>query len=376
MRLMRSSFGTPVIGFALVTFAACALGCGTVGGTPFLRAYSAGDRAYSAGRFDDADLAYRDASKVAERPRDREESLYAAADSEFRAGHIDEALRTFDQLSMAEPRGERSIRASYRAARIRIAAGDEAVGYRALQRILELAPEHGVSHRALMLVTAHIEATGGAEAALSWEASFLPRVADTRLGEEITYDMALRRESTGDLAGALRGFLACADRYRYPTGALFDDALFHASVLHERLGDAQGAVTDLERMLSVHETSLMNGSYDRPRMPPAQLRIGELQHRLLHDHAKARESFHRLSKEFPHSVLRAKSLFLEAEIARDDGDTKSACALASNLVDDFADSRYARRADTLCTAFAPRAAALRKILRERRDGRGSHRRGG
>jgi len=348
-----------------VLCAIVALGCGTVGGKTFVRAFAAGERAYTAGRFAEAAQEYDKAAAVAERPRDKEEALYAGGEARFRAGDEKGALARFDELAASKPPGERSIRAAYRAARIRIARGDEKRGYADLAAILKQAPEHGIASRALKAIVLHVEETDGKPAAIAWEEKLYPGVADTRLGEELMYDIALRKEASGDAAGALKGFLACADRYPYPSGALWDDALWHASVIHEKQGDGKAAIAVLAKMLAVREHSYAGGSYDRPRMPMAQLRIGELERDVLKDRAAARKSFHRVYSNFPATILRAKALFQEAMLAKEDGDS-DACSLATRILDEFPDSRFARRADEPCPQVAARAEALRKKRLEKR----------
>jgi TolA-binding protein len=102
-------------------------------------------------------------------------------------------------------------------------------------------------------------------------------------------------------------------------------------------------------------------------MPQAQLRIAVLQRDRLDDHAAARASFHRLYSDFPKSILRPKALFEEAGLAKHDGDSSTACVLANRILDEFPDSRFARRADDVCPAVTARAADLRKRKERPKD---------
>jgi hypothetical protein len=148
--------------------------------------------------------------------------------------------------------------------------------------------------------------------------------------------------------------VACAARHPYPKGALFDDALWHASQLEETLGRPEQAVLHLRNMLAVREVSTMTGSYERPRFSPAQFRIAVLYRDALHDRAAARREFHRLYTEYPTSTLRDDALWEEAKLARDDGSMADACAIAAVLTRDFPSSRYAPCAGAICpTATAP-----------------------
>jgi tetratricopeptide (TPR) repeat protein len=342
------------------------LACGPPAGTAFLRAYAAGDRDYTAGRYLDAAVEYEEAAKIAKRDRDRDEAIYSAAVARFRGGDVDGALKHFDALSKEDPPGERAIRSAFRAAEIRIDRGDKKRGYDDLEKILKRAPEHGVSRRALLVIVNGIVEKDGEAAAIAWEEKLYPAVATTRLGEELCYDIAHRREKTGDIAAALKGFLTCADTYPYPKGALWDDSLWHASRLYEKQGDLKMAIAVLERMLAAREKSYMSGSYNRPRMSAAQFRIAELQRDALKDPLAARASFHRVYVEHQSSILRPKALYEEAKLAKEANDTAAACSLADKLLNEFQDSRYARRADDVCAAAAPRAEALRKARAEKR----------
>jgi tetratricopeptide (TPR) repeat protein len=336
--------------------------CGTPGGTAYVRAHAAGDRAYTAGRYLEAAEKYEEAAKTAKRDRDHDESLYAAAVARLKGGDVNGALAHFDTLAKEDPPGERAIRSAFRAAELRIERGETAKGYADLEAIMKKAPEHGVARRALMAVVNNIEESEGKAAAIAWEEKFYPGVASTRLGEEVCYDLAHRREKNGDDKGALNGFLSCADKYPYPKGALWDDSLWHASRLHEKLGDANAAIADLQRMLDKREKSYMSGSYNRPRMSGAQFRIAELQRDLLKDNTAARASFRKVYAEHVSSILRPRALFEEAKIS----EPGAACALAEKLLAEFEDTRFARKADEVCPAVAPKAEALRKKREEKR----------
>jgi hypothetical protein len=115
-------------------------------------------------------------------------------------------------------------------------------------------------------------------------------------------------------------------------------------------------------MLDKREKSYMSGSYNRPRMAASQFRIGELQRDGLKDPAAARASFHKVYAEHTSSILRPRALFEEAKLA----DASTACTLAEAILKEFEDSRFARRADEVCPAVAPKAEALRKKRAEKR----------
>ena len=345
----------------------CALlGCSPPAGVKFVRASAAADRAYSAGRYLEAAEAYERAAEAAERPRDREEARYSAGVARERGGDVPGALALYDAIAGTKEPGERAVRAAFRAARLRLARGEEAKALEGLRALIARAPDHGVTRRALATVNTHLEQAEGPAAVLAFERKLFEQFEKTQLGEELCYDVGHRTEATGDDAGALTQFLWCANRYPYPAGALWDDNLWHASRLHEKLGRPTEAVATLERMVASHEASFGNGSYTKPRMPAAQFRIAVLQRDALKDPASARKSFHRVYTEYPATVLRARALFEEGQLAADAGDVQSACSLAEALLTQFSDTRWARTCDRFCAAAGPRAEALRKARTEKR----------
>ncbi|MBK7399149.1 MAG: tetratricopeptide repeat protein [Myxococcales bacterium] len=351
----------------LVLAIALALGaCGTVGGAPFVRAMSAGDKAYTHGRYREAAELYEQAAATAERPKDRDEALYTAARCWERIGEDKKALAHYQKLTEETPPGERSFRAAYRAANLLTSQGKEKEAQALLRKILEKAPDQAIARRALRLVVEQIEATEGKAAAEAFERKLYPSVEKSGLGEAICNDLARRKGDAGDHATAAKEYGACADKYPYPFGALWDDALFHASIEHEAAGDPKAAVADLEKMLAVHEASYGNGSYDRPRMPAAALRVGELQRDKLGDKEAARKAFGRVFAEFPASVQCARAIFFAAQLDKEASRTGDACSLGKRLLEKYPHTKWARRADEVCPALAPDVEKLRAEREKRR----------
>jgi hypothetical protein len=152
-----------------------------------------------------------------------------------------------------------------------------------------------------------------------------------------------------------------ANRWPYPHGALFDDALYHASEEDERLGRYPDAIADLQTLLAEREVvgpfvafrpNNMFGSYQRPRMTPAQFRVAYLYAMKLGDRASARSALHAVYSDFKTSDRRGEALWLEAELWRDDADTATSCNRLSTLVSDFPDSRYVPCARDVCPSIA------------------------
>ena len=136
-----------------------------------------------------------------------------------------------------------------------------------------------------------------------------PRTKGSNLEELLAYERARRLDMLGRSAEARDAYVDCANRWPYPKGAFFDDSLYRASEMEEKLGRPKEAIDHLERLLSYREKSTTIGSYERPRYVPAVLRIAKLYEERLNDRGKARDALHRLYSEFTTSTLRDDALF-------------------------------------------------------------------
>ncbi|HEU4412073.1 MAG TPA: tetratricopeptide repeat protein [Polyangiaceae bacterium] len=336
----------------LAALLAAAAGCGSSGGDAFAQAKFAGDRANSAGRHAEAAARYREAAARARAPRDRDEALYLEAATYHRAGDRARAVAAYDALARASPRGERSARARFDAAFLRIEAGD-AKGWAELEAALYAHPAAGSARRALGAIVRH-EDEARAGGGLAWLEAARPRLAPTELAEDASYLRAHALARAGRLREARDAFAETASRHPYPYGSLTDDAWWNASLLDEKLGDRAAAVDDLRRLLAPRERAAFGqGSYERARYDDAQFRLGVLYRDALGDEAAARREFRRLYRDFPASTLRDDALWAEAQLARRAGDRAGLCSIASDLRANFAESRYAGCTALLCERVAP-----------------------
>lgn len=324
--------------------------CAPARGAGFDASFAQGARAEGSGRFAEAAAAYDRATAAAVRTRDREQARWDAAEMVARVGPLADALVRLDAI--ASDAGEHSAEAALRAADLRIAQGDAAAGWAAMRQVAVLYPRHGVAHVAIRRVVEHARELGGAQGALKELQALAMVLGATEVEPLVSYLTAQETEAVGDDAGALAAYLQVATRWPYPFGAFFDDALWHASLLDEKLGRPGAAVDDLERMVRERETTNIVGTYERARYVPAMLRIGALWQGPLHDPARAREAYHRLYSEFSNSTSRDDALWLEASSWRGDGDDARACELLATLIHAFPDSRYVPCAVSRCTALA------------------------
>ncbi len=317
------------------------LGCGgSAKPTAYARSFARAERAESAGRFAEAARSYDDASREAPSPRERDHARYLAGVVLDRAGDRSSAAERFRPLAEQPVPGEDSAAAAYRLAEMRIEEGDDRGGFGAMDGVVRRFPSSGVARPALHRFVRHMDDEQGPARTLDYLRSLEPSLGGTERGEEIAYEIALRLAALDRTQEARDAFLSIATRWPYPFGALWDDSLFRASELDEKLGRYSEAIEDLERMLKERESSTVVGSYQRPRFGEAQMRVAILYRDRLHDHARARAELHRLYADFSTSTLRDRALWLEAAIARDDGDGGSACSTLETLIDDFPDSRF------------------------------------
>jgi tetratricopeptide (TPR) repeat protein len=324
---------------------------------------AAGARAEGAGRFAEAARAYDDAWREGRRALDRDQARWDAAEMLARDGQLAVAVGRLEAIA-SDPLSEHQAEAAYRVGILRIDSGDPQVGWRDLEQVPRRFPGHGVAHAAVRRLVQHADETGP-RAGLAELRALARDLDSTELVELLAYLTAEHLEMLGDERGAREAYGHIADRWGYPFGAFFDDALWRASLIDERLGLYEGAIDDLTRLVRERETTTLVGSYERSRYVPAMLRIGELCRDRLHDRARARDAFHRLYAEFAHSTMRDRALWLEAALWRDDGDAVTACDRLGTLIEKFPDSRYVPCAIEQCRTLArPRDSAAPRECHE------------
>ena len=342
--------------------AGAGVACAPTYGKPYLDAMAAGDRAFGAGRYDEAARAYDDAAAKALRVKDRDEARFLQARTYQRAEKWVEASSTFRRLAKDSPTGPRTVRAEFDIADLEIEHGNPEAGWRMLAEAARRNPTHGLARHAVVRLAQHAGEVGGGErAAEAWLRAARPTWDGTELEQVLEYEIAVSLERQERLPEARDAFLKTARAHPYPFGGLTDDAFWHAAEIDTKLGQHQQAIDLLRELLRGRESpSHTVGSYERPRFSQAQMRIAEITRDGLRDGARARVEFHRVYTDHPTSLLRDDALWAEALLARAAGDAPAACRAMSNLVDDLEDSRYVRCATLICStvkAPAPRSGA-------------------
>lgn len=332
----------------LLLFALAA--CAPNRGDEYQRALAEARRAHHHGRFEEAAGKFDEAARTAKVPRDAVYARYEAALARARSGDRARASRELRALADAKPETPYSALAAFKAADLAWASDPQA-GYQELEEVALRFPESGVARSALQRLLRRDDEEGPAKALAHLDA-LVPRTAGTKLHETVAYERGKRLAELGRTAEARDVFLGVADKWPYPGGSYFDDALYRASEMEEKLGRPREAIAHLERLLSFRETASVLGSYERPRYVPAVLRIAKLYEENLNDRAMARETLHRLYRDFTTSILRDDALWREAELWRKDGDTSTSCSRLATLASDFPDSRYVPCVTVLCPNVA------------------------
>jgi TolA-binding protein len=337
---------------AVVLLGAALVACAPSLPAAYVHARDTAESDYSSGHFTEAGKAWLDAARSASTPRDRNDARYRAATSYQRAGELDQARERYSQL--AAGKSDRAARAAFTLADLRLQSGDEAGGYAALEAAIRKYPSSGVANLALTRYFAFLASKGGDQAALEYATHPPADLAQSELAEQLLYERARRSDALGATKEARDAYVELADRYPYPHGAYWDDALFRGADCELRLHEARGAIDLLGRMLAAREASRMSGSYERPRFADAAFRVAELYRDELKDPEAARRAFHSVFVNYPTSTLRDDALWQEALLARGESDT-AACAPLSLLVTQLPDSRFAPCAHEICGALRPMA---------------------
>lgn len=340
-RLLRPS-RPGLLASALVAYLC---GCGTPKPSEYARLDAAAARAYSAGRYDEAARRWEEAARTAKLPRNKSAARYLEASSMVRGGRRAEAVVVFDRALADDPKGPRAARAAYDKALTLIALDRTAAGYEALDRMLRAYPESGVAPAALRRYLSHLSDGAAIRRYLD---QIAPRLEATELGEHAHYAYAESLERDGQLDAARARYALAAQKYPYPRGALWDDALFHAAELDVKLGDPRAAIARLEEMLGHRETAYMSGSYERGRYAEARFKIAELYRDALEDPTSARKNFEKLFSDHGTSRLRDDAAWNAALLALRSGDRAGACKDLRALVTTIPDSRFAPCAPRLC----------------------------
>lgn len=343
----RAGKWTVRIGCLLIVAGAA---CAAAESQSFISSFRAAQRAFNAGRYEEAARLYRRAADEATRIRDRDEAFFMQAYMLERLHKWPQARDAYRDLVATSPKGPRTARAAFDAALIEAEHANDDVGWEHVERALYEYPNHGVARHALELWAAHVADARGEPALRGELGDMLEQLRSSSLAQPIKYQIALSLQRSGEIEKARAQFLRTAREHPYPKGSLTDDALYHASELAEQLGQPRQAIADLRELLTPREGA-MGGSYERPRFPQAQMRIARLYRERLGDRESARREFRVMYTRHGTSILADDAMWNAALISLELDDEGDACDIASAIRDREPASRYRRCLAELCEAL-------------------------
>lgn len=336
------------LGFALLSLALEA--CAPALPPAYVKSRDAAESAYAKGQFAESAQRWLSAADSADSARDRSDARYRAAASFERAGRVDDARKWYELL--ARGKSERAPRAAFALADLRLKQGDTTGGLAELEAAIRKYPSSAIAALALRRYFSALADEGGDRAVLDYIQRVEPELGRTELAEQILYERARRLETLGATDDAALAYVALADRFPYPYGAYWDDALLRGAELEQRAGRPERAIALLERMVHARETSRMSGSYERAHFADAAYRLAELYRDARHDADAARRAFRGVFIDYPTSTLRDDALWQEAKLARGISE-QQACEPLRLLVSQLPESRYVPCAHEMCTKIAP-----------------------
>jgi tetratricopeptide (TPR) repeat protein len=299
-----------------------------------------------AGEWDAALAAYDDAIESCKAVKDETRGRETCAQAHLgraelldRMGRHEDAAAAYEATPAAiDDDPVASCNATYRAGKIRLDLGQLVPAYQLLWRAITDYPDAPAADNALRVLL--LDGRRRAPAELYEQLQLLAdRLTNTEIGDNLLYSMAdLAKTELGDAAAAL----AIYDRMveAYPTGALFDDALWHGAALARAAGDARGAVARYRKLLATREVAWLNGSYNSEWFDNSWLQIGITLRDDLRDFERALNAFRQIPKDYPASILLDDAMFEQAVTYERMGSRDRACRALSKLHEKWPDSKY------------------------------------
>lgn len=335
--LQKIGAGRVVLALALGLFAVgCVPTISKQRGEAHLNALAEAEAHQHHGRLAEAAAAYRDAAEKAERRVDRDECLYRESRVYARMGEFQKAIELCDQLAEIEPMARRTLRAKLDASRYRL-LGDDAdeikKAEKTLRNLITEHPDSAASRSALrMLAVRHIDDVEDKEEGLAWLESLLEEVRNESIGEpmmNIQAELLLKLGRRDEAIGILESQV---EKYPYPEGRRWDDALYRLAELAVEDKNPKKAIAFLEQMIEVHESSYIIGSYTRPMFSKAALKIARIYRDELNDPKSAIKAYAHVRSEFPMSLSVDDALAEEAELRLAQGDRAAGCDLLREVI--------------------------------------------
>jgi tetratricopeptide (TPR) repeat protein len=285
------------------------------------------------GRFKEAAETYQKASEVAERKVDKDEALYRESRTLARMGDYKGAIAICDALGAETRVARRTLRCRLDSARYRFLIGEDEKADEDLMTLIIDEPESAAARSALrMLAVRHVDEVEDKEEGLTWLREMRADVKTSALGEPLMSAEAQLLLQMGRKDEAKIVLERQVERYPYPEGSRWDDALWQLADLALENENPKAAIGYLKQMVERHEYSIIIGSYTRPLMSKAALRIARIYRDDLRDNQAALDAYEEVRSEFPRSIVVDDSLAEEAELRIAQGDRSKGCDLLKELM--------------------------------------------
>lgn len=350
--LVRSLRLLPIVIFLLL--AGCPPTISEPRSTEFRHALADGERHLGHGRSEEAVTSFALAAETAERRVDLDESLVRETIALTNLGRYEEAVVILEEVGNRRPVSRRTSRAIFEAALLRLDhlnQREQAIA--GFERVMRETPDDGLGTRALYYILKDYEERADTVGALAFCDRLYADLGDSTLGDDLLRSKSNLLLLDGDRAGARAALEILIQRYPYPYGQRWDDALMALAEMDVEDGEPARAVERLEFLVNRNEETNLVGSYTLPSMPRAQLRIGEIYRDELHDLEHASQAFENLEDRFPRSALRDDALYQAGAMWLDANETRKGCRILRHLLDDYEVGHPRRlaqvRVDAECT---------------------------
>ncbi len=350
-------FATLVLVSAVTALSACTIS--RPRGEAHLSALAEGDRHAGHGRLEQAERAYAEATRTAERRVDRDEAAYRRARILIQQEKWADAVRLLDALAAKRPVSRRTPRALFEASLIRMdELGERDAAMAGFEQVIRLYPDDGNGGRALYLRLAPFREADDTAGAVAFLDALYPDVQATTLGDDVLRQKADLLLGDGERAEARATLELLVRNHPYPQGHRWDDALMTLADMDIEDGRPEDAIAHLRTLVAVQETTTMVGGYTLPTFARAQMRIAQIYRNDLEDRDAADREYRVMYDQFVRSSLRDDALYERGEMWLDAGDVRRGCRILRRVVDEFEVGHARRSAEARIAAdCAERSAA-------------------
>lgn len=308
-----------------------------------LRALAEGERNMGHGRYEEAAVDFAEAADEAERRVDLDEALYRQTIALTQLERYDEAIAILQEVADRRPVSRRTSRAMFEIALIRLDhLHQDAQAMQDFERVMHETPDDGLGSRSLYYILRDFENRGDSQGAIAFCDRLYGELGNSTLGDDLLRAKANLQLLIGDRAGARTSLEELVQRYPYPYGQRWDDAIVTLAEMDVEDGQPQRAIDRLKELVNRNEETNLVGSYTLPSMPRAQMRIAQIYRDELHDYPEASDAYEYLLRRFPRSVLRDDALYQAGVMWLENGEHDRGCRFLRRVLDDF-EVGHARR---------------------------------